>query len=80
MFRFAADRESNGLSFRKVQADMSPEQGWDRIWFIAGGAIAFVVAVPIAYVIRDKLCERRMRRHFDDTRGRRGRAKDRGQA
>jgi hypothetical protein len=59
---------------------MSPEQAWDLVWFIAGGAIAFVVAVPIAYVIRDKLYERRMRRHFDDTRGRRGRAKDRGRA
>ena len=55
---------------------MSPEQAWDLIWFIAGSAIAFVVAalfaVPIAVAIRD---ERRMRRHFDDTRGRRGGAK-----
>jgi hypothetical protein len=59
---------------------MSPEQAWDLIWFIAGGAIAFVVAVPIAYVIRDKLYERQMRRHFDDTRGQRGRSKDRGRA
>ena len=56
---------------------MSPEQAWDIIWFIAGSAIAFVVAalfaVPIAVAIRDKLYERRMRRHFGDTRGRRGR-------
>jgi hypothetical protein len=58
---------------------MSPEQGWDLIWFIAGGAIALVFAVPIAHVIRDKLYKRWMRRHFDDTRGRRGSAKDRGE-
>jgi len=55
---------------------LSPEQAWDLIGFIAGGAIAFVLvvvfAVPIANVIRDKLYKRRMRRHFDDTRGRRG--------
>jgi hypothetical protein len=37
--------------------------GWDLIWSIAGGAIAFVFAVPIVYVIRDKLYERRMRWH-----------------
>jgi hypothetical protein len=63
---------------------MSPEQAWDLIWSIVGGEVALVVAgvfaVPIANVIRDKLYERRMRRHFDDTRGRRGRAKDRGRA
>ena len=58
---------------------MSPEQAWDLIWFIAGSAILFVVtvvfAVPIANAIRDKLYARRLRRHFDDTRGRRGGAK-----
>jgi hypothetical protein len=63
---------------------MSPEQAWDLIWSIVGGAIALVVAgvfaVPIANVIRDKLYERRIRRHFDDTQGRRGSAKVRGRA
>lgn len=63
---------------------MTPEQAWDLIWMVAGGAIAFVVAVffavPIANVVRDKLYERRIRRHFDDTRGRRGTAKDRRRA
>ena len=54
---------------------MSPEQAWDLIWFIAGSAIAVVFAVPIANAIRDKLYARRLRRHFDDTRGRRGGAK-----
>jgi hypothetical protein len=56
---------------------MSPEQTWDLI-IIAGAAIALVLAVPIAYVIRDKLHERRMRRHFDDTRGRRGKSQRSG--
>ena len=63
---------------------MSPEQAWDLIWTIVGGgavvALVLVFGVPIANVVRNKLYERRMRRHFSNTRGRRGRAKDRGRA
>jgi hypothetical protein len=42
---------------------MSPEQVWDLLWFIAGGASAFVVAVPIAAHPGEDM-SRRACRHF----------------
>ena len=54
---------------------MNVEQAWDLMWSIVGGAVVLTLAVIgmllIADVIRDKLYDRRMRRHFEDTRGRR---------
>jgi hypothetical protein len=54
---------------------MSPDQGWDFLSIILGGAVAIVLVVvlgvPIATSIQHKLHKRQMRRHFSDTRGRR---------
>jgi hypothetical protein len=54
---------------------MSPDQGWDLISTIVGGAIAIVLVVllgiPIAKGAQNILYKRQMRRHFSDTRGRR---------
>ena len=59
----------------KLGAVMNVEQAWDLMWSIVGGAVVLALAVIgmllIADVIRDKLYNRRMRRHFEDTRGRR---------
>ena len=59
----------------KFGAVMNVEQAWDLMWSIVGGAVVLALAVIgmllIADVIRDKLYDRRMRRHFEDTRGRR---------
>jgi hypothetical protein len=56
---------------------MNPDQGWDVISMAVGGAVAIAVVVvfgvPIAKLIRDKLHDRQMRRHFSDTRKRRRR-------
>jgi len=61
---------------------MNPDQGWDLISIILGGAIAIVLVVvlgiPIAKAVQNKLHKRRMRRHFSDTRGRRRGAEDAG--
>jgi len=50
---------------------MNVEQAWDLMWSVVGGALAVIGMLLIADVIRDKLYDRRMRRHFEDTRGRR---------
>jgi hypothetical protein len=54
---------------------MSPDQGWDLITIILGGAITIVLVVvlgvPIVRAIQNILHKRQMRRHFSDTRGRR---------
>jgi len=59
--------------------DMSPGQGWDFISIILGGAFAIVLAVvlgvPIAKAVQSKRRQRRMRRRFSDTRGRRRRSR-----
>jgi hypothetical protein len=53
------------------------EQAWDLLLSIFGGgavvalAVIIFIMLMIAYPVRDKLHDRRMRRHFDDTRGRR---------
>jgi len=56
-------------------AVVNVEQAWDLMWSIVGGAVVLALAVIgmllIADVIRDKLYDRRMRRHFEDTCGRR---------
>jgi hypothetical protein len=54
---------------------MGAEQAWDLLLSIFGGgavvALAVIIMVMTVDFIRDKLHDRRMRRHFDDTRGRR---------
>ena len=53
------------------------EQAWDLLLPIFGGgavvalAVIIFIMLMIAYPVRDKLHDRRMRPHFDDTRGRR---------
>ena len=52
------------------------EQAWDLLLSIGGGAVVALAVIifimlMIAYPVRDKLHDRRMRRHFEDTRGRR---------
>jgi hypothetical protein len=58
-----------------VEAATKAEQAWELIWSVVGGGVLVVLALcimlMIADVVRDKLHDRRMRRHFDDTRGRR---------
>jgi hypothetical protein len=53
----------------------SPDQGWDLISIVLGGAAAvalvLVFGVPIVNIVRNRLYDRQMRRHFSDTRGRR---------
>jgi hypothetical protein len=55
----------------------SPDQAWDFISIMLGGAgavaLVLILGVPIAKIVRNKLYDRRMRRHFSDTRGRRRR-------
>jgi len=59
---------------------MNPDQGWDLISIMLGGAIAIVLVVvlgvPIAKAVQNNLHKSRMRRHFSDTRGRRRRIEE----
>jgi hypothetical protein len=52
---------------------MNPDTGWDTL--IVGGACVLVLlvifGVPITNAIRNKIYNRKLRRHFSDTRGRR---------
>jgi hypothetical protein len=52
---------------------MNPDTGWDLIMLGGVGTVvlAVLLAVPIVNVIRDKVYEKQMQRHFSDTRGRR---------
>jgi hypothetical protein len=56
---------------------MNPDQGWDFISIILGGAVTIalvvVLGIPIAKAVQNELHRRRMRQHFSDTRGRRRR-------
>jgi len=53
---------------------MRPDQGWDflSIILVVAVVLAIILAVPIAMAVKNELHKRRMRRHFSDTRGRRG--------
>jgi multisubunit Na+/H+ antiporter MnhB subunit len=48
------------------------EQAWDLLLSFGGGAVVALAVIifimlMIAYPVRDKLHDRQMRRHFDDT-------------